>query len=85
MEQEIGTKVQVVGAVEDGDVSLHEHVFSSPTLLLMGNERFGLSQAYKELSDVLVNIPMQPETVSSLNVACAGTVLLYAASLQRDA
>jgi len=56
--------------------------FTQPTLLLVGNEGTGLSAAWRELSDVVVSIPMAG-AASSLNAANAATVLLYEAARQR--
>ena len=53
-----------------------------PTVLLVGNETNGLSDAYQALSDVMVTIPMTGYA-SSLNIACAASILLYEAVRQR--
>jgi len=54
-----------------------------PTLLMLGNERSGLSDAQRATCDTLVRIPMAPGT-DSLNVAMAATVLLFEAAGQRS-
>ena len=55
-------------------------------LLLIGNETEGLRRIYKERSDVLATIPMNPRgSASSFNVACAATVMFYEAVRQRAA
>lgn len=74
--------LQIVGTDEKGSVLISEHDFNMPTVLLVGNETLGLSVAYKELCDVLVNIPMQG-SASSLNVACASSIALYEVGRQR--
>lgn len=76
--------LRLVGADEAGAVALHEHDFRTPTVLLLGNETFGLSAAWRARCDVLVRIPMQG-AASSLNVACAGSILLYEVARQRAA
>ena len=56
-----------------------------PTLLMIGNETEGLRRIYKEQSDVLTTIPMNPNgSASSINVACAATVMFYEAVRQRS-
>jgi len=44
--------------------------------LILGNEAKGMSVALKELCDQLVRIPITG-AVNSLNVACAGSILLW--------
>jgi 23S rRNA (uridine2479-2'-O)-methyltransferase len=71
--------LQIVGSSAKGTVALAECEFSKSVLLLIGNEAMGLSQKYKEQCDALVKIPMSPNSsASSLNVACAASIMLYA-------
>lgn len=74
--------LQVVGADERGSVVASKYDFSSPTVLLLGNETRGLSAALLDLCDATVRIPMTG-SASSLNVAAAGTALLYELDRQR--
>jgi 23S rRNA (uridine2479-2'-O)-methyltransferase len=74
--------VQLVATDEKGAVDVHSHDFTKPTILLMGNETWGLSAAYREMSDVLVKIPIKG-SASSLNVSNAGSIVLYEISRQR--
>ena len=76
--------VQTVGTDEKGSVSIYEHDFKKPTILLVGNETLGLSVAYKDLCDAMVKIPMRG-SASSLNVACASSIVLYEIDRQRQA
>jgi len=77
---------QIIGSSAQGTKALQQQDFTNPTLLLVGNETKGLSHAYKELCDTLVTIPMAAtSTASSLNVACATTVMLYEVGRQRAA
>ena len=50
--------------------------------LVIGNETFGLSKAWKEKCDVLVKIPIFG-AASSLNAGCAATVCFYEINRQR--
>ncbi|HEY1180392.1 MAG TPA: TrmH family RNA methyltransferase [Phytomonospora sp.] len=75
--------VRIVGTDEAGEVELAGHDLTGPTLLLVGNETAGLSQAWREACDVLVRIPMGG-TASSLNAANAATVAFYEAKVQRS-
>jgi tRNA G18 (ribose-2'-O)-methylase SpoU/ribosomal protein S18 acetylase RimI-like enzyme len=77
---------QVVGTTAHHEKTLSEVDFTKPTMLLIGNETEGLRRIYKERSDVLATIPMNPRgSASSLNVACAATVMFYEAVRQRAA
>jgi TrmH family RNA methyltransferase len=68
----------VVGASPDGVVE-YDHVrFRRPTVLLLGNERSGLTAEQRSLCHQIVRIPMVGGT-DSLNLAVAGSLMLYAA------
>lgn len=73
----------VVGTSAHADVPLYQVDLTSPSLILVGNETYGLSRYYTELADVLARIPMVG-TATSLNVASATTVILYEAARQRS-
>jgi TrmH family RNA methyltransferase len=74
--------LQIIGADEAGERDLDAHPFTRPTVLLLGNETRGLSAAYRALADALVRIPIGG-AASSLNVAVAGSILLYEVARQR--
>ena len=77
-----GRPVVLAATDERGDRDVFEFDFTQPVLLLVGTEGTGLSGAWRELSDVVVSIPMAG-AASSLNAANAAAVLLYEASRQR--
>jgi TrmH family RNA methyltransferase len=77
-----GCPVVLAAADERGDKDVFDFDFTQPTLLLAGSEGAGLSAAWRELSDVVVRIPMAG-AASSLNVASATTAVLYEAARQR--
>lgn len=78
------SNLQIVGSSAQGTKPLQKQDFTKPTLLLVGNETRGLSRAYKDICDTLVTIPMaEASAASSLNVACATTVMLYEVGRQR--
>ncbi len=54
-----------------------------PLLLVLGSEGAGLSRLVREKCDFLVRLPMWGQ-VDSLNVAVAGSIVLYTAKLQRE-
>ncbi len=75
---------QVVGTTAHNETQLFEVDFTKPTMLMIGNETEGLRRIYKEQSDILTTIPMDPNgSASSFNVACAATVMFYEAVRQR--
>lgn len=75
-------RFQVVGSSANAEIPIHEYDFGAPTALLVGNETRGLSQALREMCDAMVTIPMGG-SASSLNVACATSILLYEIDRQR--
>lgn len=67
---------QIVGASPKALEDYDAISYSSPTILMLGNERKGLSDLEKSFCKHLVKIPMI-EGTDSLNVAIAGSLLLY--------
>jgi TrmH family RNA methyltransferase len=57
--------------------------YRSPLILLMGNERIGLTGEQQLVCDVMVTIPMLGH-VDSLNVAIASSIILYEVLRQRE-
>ena len=55
---------------------------TGPTVILLGNEARGLDPILGDMADTVVSIPM-PGGAESLNVAMAGTILLYESVRQR--
>jgi 23S rRNA (uridine2479-2'-O)-methyltransferase len=74
---------QVVGSDEKAERTIAEHDFKQPTVLVVGNETWGMSAAYRDLCDVVVKIPIAG-SASSLNVACATSIFLYEIDRQRN-
>ncbi|GHO49428.1 RNA methyltransferase [Ktedonospora formicarum] len=74
--------LQVVGTDEKAEQEISQHDFALPTVLIAGNETWGMSAAYKDLCDVVVQIPLAG-SASSLNVACATSIALYEVGRQR--
>jgi 23S rRNA (guanosine2251-2'-O)-methyltransferase len=56
--------------------------FTIPLMLVLGSEGTGLSRLVREKCDFLIRLPMWGQ-VDSLNVAVAGSIVLYAAKTQR--
>ena len=75
--------IQIIGTSAIGSKELYYCDFSKPTVLLIGNETDGLSHKFKEMSDAMVKIPIGG-SASSLNVACATSILLYEINRQKS-
>lgn len=76
--------VPLVGTDERATADLTDHPLHGPLILALGNETHGLSRGFLEACSATVRIPMTG-TASSLNVAAAGSILLYEADRQRRA
>jgi RNA methyltransferase, TrmH family len=80
-------RCRVIGASPDGSADLHHFDYPRPTILVLGEERQGLTPPQRELCSDLVRIPMLG-VADSLNLAVAGSLLLYevyrARSIRRD-
>ncbi len=75
--------LQIVGTDEHGNSTIYEYDFKKPTILLSGNEKWGISAGYKELADTIVKIPIQG-SASSLNVAVATSIIIAEVNRQRN-
>ncbi len=67
---------QIVGSTAKAEYSIDEVKLARPMALLLGNETSGLSSNYKEVCDTLVKIPMYGK-ITSFNVSCAASIILY--------
>ena len=76
VDQKRKTNLNVVGTDSTGDVSLMNHTLARPVAVVLGNEAKGMSVALKNLCDYVVSIPVEG-AVNSLNVACAGSIILW--------
>ena len=74
--------MQIIGTSAKGEACLHEMDLNKPTVLIVGNETFGMSKAWKEACDKLAKIPIHG-AASSLNVGCAASICLYEIARQR--
>ena len=74
--------LKVVGTSAKAKFSIQENDFTLPTVILIGNETNGLSDAYQSFADVLITIPMVGYA-SSLNISNATSIVLYEAARQR--
>jgi TrmH family RNA methyltransferase len=74
--------VRLVGADAAAATPIYEIDLTDPVGYVLGNEAWGLDAEASEIVDTRVMIPM-PGPAESLNVAAAGTVLLFETSRQR--
>lgn len=75
--------VHVVGASPDGADDYRQLSYERPSVLMLGGERKGLTDEQRSVCDRIVRIPMI-EGTDSLNVAIAGSLLLYEAFRSRS-
>jgi tRNA (guanosine-2'-O-)-methyltransferase len=73
----------VVTHLEERAVSFRQIDYTKPTLLVMGNEKDGVSAEIVEMADEVIIIPMQG-MVQSLNVSVATALILYEAERQLE-
>jgi TrmH family RNA methyltransferase len=67
---------RVVGASPDGPRQFHHLTYPERTVLMLGEERRGLTEQQRAICHQLVQIPMTGPT-DSLNLGVAGSLLLY--------
>ena len=68
---------RLVATTPSGDAcSLDDFILDTPTALLFGTEREGLSKAALQASDAMLRIPMAGFT-ESLNISVAAAIILY--------
>ncbi len=77
-----GFDYQIIGSSGKADGLVTQQSFLRPTVLVLGNETVGMSRGYWEICDSVVKIPIGG-ALSSLNVSCAASVLLYEVTRQR--
>ncbi|MBQ8415205.1 MAG: 23S rRNA (guanosine(2251)-2'-O)-methyltransferase RlmB [Clostridia bacterium] len=70
-------------AADMDGASYYDTDFSGGVALVMGSEGFGISRLVKEKCDFVVSIPLYG-SVNSLNVSCAGAVLMTEVARQRN-
>lgn len=76
LKQKQESNLSIVGTDSTGEVSLLDHKLKKPIALVLGNEAKGMSVALKNLCDYVISIPLKG-AVNSLNVANAGSILLW--------
>jgi RNA methyltransferase, TrmH family len=74
---------QVVATTAKADLDYWAVDYTQPTLILVGNEGAGLSNALRSAATLQVSIPLSAG-VESLNAAIATAVILYEAKRQRS-
>ncbi|PNH12110.1 tRNA (guanosine(18)-2'-O)-methyltransferase [Tetrabaena socialis] len=66
-----------------GSISIQEVDWARPTAVILGNEKFGVSQEAVEAADACAIIPMTG-MVESFNISVASSLILYEAQRQRQ-
>jgi len=73
----------IVTHLDERAISFRDIDYTKPTLLVMGNEKEGVSDEIVDLADEVIMIPMQG-MVQSLNVSVATGLILYEAQRQLE-
>jgi RNA methyltransferase, TrmH family len=73
---------RVIASSAQAETPFTEVDYTKPTVIVVGNEHVGISEAVRELADDVVRIPMLGK-INSLNIAVAASILLYEAVRQR--
>ncbi len=77
-------KKQILAAhFSDRAVDFRQIDYTKPTAILVGSEKFGVSEQAAEMADAHILIPMLG-MVQSLNVSVAAAIILYEAQRQRE-
>ena len=74
-------RMRVVAADPGASTSYRTSELRGPVVVVVGSERFGLSELWRNSADLLVGIPMLG-TADSLNVGQAAALILYEAAHQ---
>ena len=77
-----GIDAQIIGTSGKATKEIGDIDFTKPTILVMGNETVGMSRGYFDICDEVVKIPIGG-CLSSLNVSCAASIMLYEVQRQR--
>ncbi len=76
-------RIAIVGATGEANSDFRTADYRRPSLIMLGDERQGLSDGQRKTCGQLVRIPMVGSP-DSLNLAMAGTLMLYEAFRQRN-
>ena len=77
-----GIEYQVIGSSGKASDLIYSVDLTKPTVLVLGNETVGMSKGYWEICSSTVKIPIGG-ALSSINVSCAASILLYEVARQR--
>ncbi len=77
-----GIDYQVIGSSGKATNLVYTVDFNKPTVLILGNETVGMSRGYWDICTSTVKIPIGG-AISSINVSCAASILLYEVTRQR--
>jgi TrmH family RNA methyltransferase len=66
----------IIGASPEGPIDFHTFRFPEGSLLVLGDERRGLTAQQNDMCDYIVRIPMEGKA-DSLNLGVAGSLLMY--------
>ena len=82
IEEARSSGLQVIATSANADTPYTDIEYTKPTMIIVGSEHTGISDAVREFSDAVVQIPMLGR-INSLNIAVAASIVLYEAVRQR--
>lgn len=74
--------LQVIATSARTDIAYTAIDYTTPTMIVVGNEHIGISDTMRASADAVVRIPMRGR-INSLNIAVAASLVLYEALRQR--
>jgi TrmH family RNA methyltransferase len=77
-----GIEYQVIGSSGKATDLVYSADLTKPTVLILGNETVGMSKGYWDICTSIIKIPIGG-ALSSINVSCAASILLYEIARQR--
>jgi TrmH family RNA methyltransferase len=78
----LGIEYQVIGSSGKASDLIYSVDLTKPTVLILGNETVGMSKGYWDICTATAKIPIGG-ALSSINVSCAASILLYEIARQR--
>ena len=73
---------QIIGTSAKTEEYINKVKYPKATILIIGNEKSGISNNYRQMCHQVVKIPIYG-VASSLNVGCAASIVLYEINCQR--
>jgi TrmH family RNA methyltransferase len=78
------SELTIAGTSAHGEKTVFSTISTNPAMIMIGNETEGLSFNLQNKCDLMLTIPMASNSsATSLNVACAASIVFYEIARQR--